>query len=113
MEAWPTYMSRGYTRVFAITAPAAPATALPHGGSTSTFDCPAIVVLVEARNQSVGMGSRGSRWDRVWEVCGNGSLRMLSHRLYEPTRQGPVGEGCGEYGEEGGRWVSIWVGMSR
>lgn len=32
-----------------MTAPAAPATALPHGGSVSTFDCPAIVKLLADR----------------------------------------------------------------
>jgi hypothetical protein len=40
------HRSRGYTSVFAMTAPAAPATALPHGGSTSTFDCPAIAKVL-------------------------------------------------------------------
>jgi hypothetical protein len=33
-----SYKSSGYTRVFAMTAPAAPATALPQGGNVSTFD---------------------------------------------------------------------------
>lgn len=44
-----THKSSGYTSVFAMTAPAAPATALPHGGNTSTFDCPAIVEEVFRR----------------------------------------------------------------
>jgi hypothetical protein len=101
-------MSSGYTRVFAITAPAAPATALPHGGSTSTLDCPAIVVLVEPRNQSVGMNWRGSGCGRVWDVCVNGSLRILSHDLYKPTSQAPVVGVCTEYG--GGRAVGLHVG---
>jgi hypothetical protein len=43
------HKSRGYTSVFAMTAPAAPATALPHGGSTSTFDCPAIAKMSASR----------------------------------------------------------------
>lgn len=38
-------MSSGYTSAFAMTAPAEPAIALPHGGKTSTLDCPAIVVV--------------------------------------------------------------------
>jgi hypothetical protein len=103
-------MSSGYTRVFAITAPAAPATALPHGGSTSTLDCPAIVVLVEPRNQSVGMDWRGSGCGRVWDVCVDGSLRMLSHDLYKPTSQAPVVGVCTEYG--GGRAVGRHVGRN-
>lgn len=37
------YRSNGYTSVLAMTAPAAPATALPHGGSVSTLDCPAML----------------------------------------------------------------------
>ena len=45
----PTYMSNGYTSAFASTAPAEPATALPHGGSFSSLDAPAIVGLSTAK----------------------------------------------------------------
>jgi hypothetical protein len=65
--------------VLAITAPAAPATALPHGGSTSTLDCPAIVVLVESRNRSLEENLWGSRRSRLWGLCVNGSWGILSH----------------------------------
>jgi hypothetical protein len=36
-------MSKGYTIAFAMTAPVAPATARPQGGSGASLDCPAIV----------------------------------------------------------------------
>jgi hypothetical protein len=96
-----------------MTAPAAPATALPHGGSTSTLDCPAIVVLVEPRNQSVGMNWRGSGCGRVWDVCVDGSLRMLSHDLYKPTSQAPVQvSGSVQNMGEGGRWAAMSVAIA-
>lgn len=36
-------MSKGYTIALAMTAPVAPATASPHGGSRTSFDCADIV----------------------------------------------------------------------
>lgn len=42
-------MSSGYTSAFASTAPAEPATALPHGGSFSSLDAPAIVGFCRLR----------------------------------------------------------------
>ncbi len=36
-------MSSGYTSALATTAPAAPATAEPHGGNIASFDCTAIM----------------------------------------------------------------------
>jgi hypothetical protein len=44
-----TYKSKGYTSVLAMTAPAAPATALPQGGSASTLDCPAMLKVLADR----------------------------------------------------------------
>lgn len=44
-----TYISRGYTRAFASTAPVAPAKAFPHGGSGSCFD--RIAINQSAREQ--------------------------------------------------------------
>jgi hypothetical protein len=41
-----------------MTAPAAPATALPHGGSTSTLDCPAILKISPGRAN----GAQSERW---------------------------------------------------
>lgn len=40
-----THMSRGYTSALAMTAPVAPASANPHGGIKTSFDCPAIATL--------------------------------------------------------------------
>lgn len=37
-------MSNGYTNAFAMTAPVAPATARPQGGSVASLDCPAIMM---------------------------------------------------------------------
>ena len=56
-----TYMSSGYTKALARTAPAEPAIALPHGGSASTFDWPAIAVA-----------PRRVRWESLWEGPGDG-----------------------------------------
>ena len=39
-------MSSGYTSAFASTAPAEPATALPHGGSFSSLDGPVIPSVI-------------------------------------------------------------------
>lgn len=41
------HISNGYTKALAKTAPVAPATAKPQGGMGATFDCPAIVMMLE------------------------------------------------------------------
>jgi hypothetical protein len=52
-----THMSNGYTNAFAITAPAEPAMALPHGGIASTFEAPAIDYELRENTDEYG-GSR-------------------------------------------------------
>lgn len=54
-------MSNGYTNAFAMTAPAEPAMALPHGGNASTLDCPAIVCVRAVRGRRRGFRRRWGR----------------------------------------------------
>lgn len=46
-ESGQSYISKGYTRALARTAPVEPATARPHGGSGAGFDCAAILTVFD------------------------------------------------------------------
>jgi hypothetical protein len=48
-----THMSRGYTRALAMTAPVAPATAFPHGGSGAGFTGKAMVMARRAASSAL------------------------------------------------------------
>jgi hypothetical protein len=67
-----------------MTAPAAPATALPHGGSVSTFDCPAIAVVVSS--SCFGMRQRRMPPAEEWFCDANSDSYYLMVRRITITR---------------------------
>jgi hypothetical protein len=60
-----------------MTAPAAPATALPHGGSTSTLDCPAILKISPGR-------ANGALDERSWTADDANLVLCMDGLQYAP-----------------------------
>ena len=78
-----SYMSKGYTMAFARTAPVAPATAFPQGGSRTCFDWPPMVsICMKVR------AFRGGQYGMVSEEEEEGGMKEGKRRRHE----NPLGE---------------------